>query len=479
MVSQPCVSPRVLCACLWRCIIFHRLPPTRPVAAAAAPAAPQPMQPTPHRSHAPTPCAGLPHTPHGARCARDTGPPHAPPLVPPAPRPATQRRPRHSAPPRPVCPPAGCDSRGGRGVGQLRAPDPPRGGPWRPGPWPSGPGDWLEPPGTLVPGQPAAGERLVRRWACLAAGWGSRATARVCAVAPQPGLPWRAEAAAPRRAFSAAWLCQRHLAPRHLDAGDAVRRACKAGARTAAAASERLERSPSWVWTALAPTRTLLVGGEVGCRPLALAHRVVPQVRRGLAPGGGARLLTEGRKASGTAFLTPGGCWRHPERRQDRGPSRQPRCMPRPAWCSAPGGKSSRRRRIGGGKHRVVCGAGLAIEPRRARGGWPINPAVGERRHLDLRPGVAALGRRGNPRGQGAAGWQDRLGWFPGDHTLGVPHASLRQRWPVPEATSGRGSAKVWRPWTPARAAGLTAPVWSRKAGLFSRGPPWLQPQTM
>jgi hypothetical protein len=147
MVSQPCVSPRVLCACLWRCIIFHRLPPTRPVAAAAAPAAPQPMQPTPHRSHAPTPCAGLPHTPHGARCARDTGPPHAPPLVPPAPRPATQRRPRHSAPPRPVCPPAGCDSRGGRGVGQLRAP-----GARAPGPRVQATGWSL--PGRLSPANP-------------------------------------------------------------------------------------------------------------------------------------------------------------------------------------------------------------------------------------------------------------------------------------------------------------------------------------
>src|SRR5215470_17399308 len=36
-----------------------------------------------------------------------------------------------------------------------------------------------------------------------------------------------------------------------------------------------------------------------------------------------------------------------------------------------------------------------------------------------------------------------------------LPHASLCQRLLVPEATHGSGSAKVWRPCTPAMAAGL------------------------
>jgi len=41
----------------------------------------------------------------------------------------------------------------------------------------------------------------------------------------------------------------------------------------------------------------------------------------------------------------------------------------------------------------------------------------------------------------------------------------------------GRGSAKVWRPCTPAMAAGLTHHVWSLKEVLCYRVPPWPQPQ--
>ena len=45
--------------------------------------------------------------------------------------------------------------------------------------------------------------------------------------------------------------------------------------------------------------------------------------------------------------------------------------------------------------------------------------------------------------------------------------------------TNGTGSAKVWRPCTPAMAAGLTDHVWSLKEVLLYRVPPWPQPQTV
>jgi hypothetical protein len=47
----------------------------------------------------------------------------------------------------------------------------------------------------------------------------------------------------------------------------------------------------------------------------------------------------------------------------------------------------------------------------------------------------------------------------------------------VPDATLGTGSAKRWRPCTPAMAAGLTDHVWSLKEVLLYRVPPWPQPQ--
>ena len=58
-----------------------------------------------------------------------------------------------------------------------------------------------------------------------------------------------------------------------------------------------------------------------------------------------------------------------------------------------------------------------------------------------------------------------------------LPHASLRQPLLVPEPTNGSGSAKLWRPCTPARAGGLTDHVWSLKEVLLYRVPPWPQPQ--
>ncbi|MDH3600619.1 MAG: hypothetical protein OEU26_13375 [Candidatus Tectomicrobia bacterium] len=71
----------------------------------------------------------------------------------------------------------------------------------------------------------------------------------------------------------------------------------------------------------------------------------------------------------------------------------------------------------------------------------------------------------------------DQLALFQTYHNFVLPHASLRQPLRVPEPTHGSGSAKLWRPCTPAMAAGLTDHVWSLKEVLFYRVPPWPQPQ--
>jgi hypothetical protein len=208
-----------------------------------------------------------------------------------------------------------------------------------------------------------------------------------------------------------------------------------------------------------------------------MAQRVVHQVSRVLAPGCVPLFLTDGLKDYGTALRTHFGFWIQPARRQDRGPGLKPRWMPLPALLYAQVVKSYRRRRIVGVTHRVVFGSRLAIEQMLARCGWTINTAFVERLNLDIRQGVAAIGRRVNTLCQGEAGLQDRLVLFQVYHNFVLPHASLRQRLPFPEATSGSGSAKVWRPCTPAMAAGLTDHVWSLTEVLCYRVPPWPQPQ--
>jgi hypothetical protein len=90
---------------------------------------------------------------------------------------------------------------------------------------------------------------------------------------------------------------------------------------------------------------------------------------------------------------------------------------------------------------------------------------------------VAAVGRRVNTLCQGADRLQQQLVLFQTYHNFVLPHASLRQPLPVPAVTNGHGSAKVWRPCTPAMAAGLTDHVWRLKEVLMFRVLPWPQPQ--
>ena len=111
--------------------------------------------------------------------------------------------------------------------------------------------------------------------------------------------------------------------------------------------------------------------------------------------------------------------------------------------------------------------------------GWTINTAFVERLNLDLRQGVAAIGRRVNTLCQGAEGLRDQLVLFQTYHNFVLPHASLRQPLAHPIPTNGDGSAKLWQPCTPAMAAGLTDHVWSLKEVLLYRVPPWPQPQAV
>jgi IS1 family transposase len=338
-------------------------------------------------------------------------------------------------------------------------------------------GYFLETHGTLFHGKQAAVELIVRVLACLAEGLGIRATARVFEVDPNTVLHWLVEAAEQLRAFSSYFLCDLHVEQLQLDEVYAVLRELTAGEISDDEAIKRLERSPSWVWTAMAPQSKLLVVVDIGSRTLAMAQRVVHQVTAVLAPGCVPLFLTDGLKDYATALLTHYGHWRQPERRQDKGPMPKPRWMPLPALLYAQVVKSYRRRRIVGVKHRVVCGTQLAIEQVLATCGWTINTSFVERLNLDIRQRVAAIGRRVNTLCQGEAGLRDQLTLFQVYHNFVLPHVSLRQPLLIPQPTNGRGAAKVWRPCTPAMAAGLTDHVWSLKEVLFYRVPPWPQPQ--
>ena len=370
-----------------------------------------------------------------------------------------------------------CEYRGWLGRGNVRANGHPSGGPWRQFHCTSCNGYFLETHGTIFHGKQAAVELIVRVLACLAEGLGIRATARVFEVDPNTVLHWLVAAAEQLRAFPASFLCDLHVEQLQLDELYVVLRDRKAGAISDDEAMERLERSPYWVWTAMDPKSKLFLVVDVSSRTLAMAQRVVHQVAQRLAPGWVPLFLTDGLKEYATALLTHWGHWIHPERRQDKGPMPKPRWMPLPQLRYAQVVKSYRRRRIVGVKHRVVFGTQLAIEQVLAACGWTINTAFVERLNLALRQHVAAIGRRVNTLCRGTDGLQYQLVLFQVYYNFVLPHASLRQLLLIPEATPGRGAARVGWPCTPAMAAGVTDHVWSLKDVLLYRVPPWPQPQ--
>ena len=476
MVSHLFYYQLALLALVWLFVMLHGAasPPGAPIPPTATP-----LKPKRKRSKAPKAFHGLTHKPHCALCARETAHPQAPPPVPPDPMAPTNRRPREVDTSRHFCPHNGCDYRGWLGRGNLRANGHPSGGPWRQFHCTACDGFFPEHHGTIFHGKHAEVDLIVRVLACLAEGLGIRATARVFEVAPHTVLQWLTEAAEQLRAFSAYFLCDLHLEQLQLDELYAVLRDLKAGKISDDEAIKRLERSPSWVWTAMDPTSKLLVVVDVGGRTLAMAQRVVHQVTQMLAPDCVPLFLTDGFKDYATALLTHFGYWMHPEWRQATGPMPKPRWMPLPALRYAQVVKSYRRRRLVGVTHRVVFGTRLAIEPVLAACGWTINTAFVERLNLDIRQRVAAIGRRVNTLCQGEAGLREQLVLFQVYHNFVLPHASLRQALDEPIRTPRMGSAKRWRPCTPAMAAGLTDHVWSLREVLLFRVPPWPQPQTV
>jgi IS1 family transposase len=374
------------------------------------------------------------------------------------------------------CPNATCAYRGWVSWGNLSANGHPSGGPWRQWYCTVCKGYFLETHGTLLHGTRVAPDVLVWAVGALAEGLGIRAVARVFEVDPHTVLQWLVEAAEQLQAFSQYFLHDVRVTQVQLDELYALLSAVKAGEVSEAEALTRLSRSPYWVWAALDPVTKLLLTIDVGDRTLAMAQRVVHQVVQVLAPGCVPLFLTDGFKAYTTALLTHYGQWVQPARWRAQGPMPKPRWMPRPQLFYAQVIKTVRRRRLVRVCHRVVFGTVEAVHQVLAAHGWQINTAFIERLNLSIRQHVAAVGRRVTTLCKGEDGLRQQLALYHVYYNFCLPHTSLRQPLPLPEATYGSGSAKQWRPCTPAMAAGLTDQVWSLRDVLLFRVPPWPQP---
>jgi IS1 family transposase len=310
----------------------------------------------------------------------------------------------------------------------------------------------------------------------LAEGLGIRGTARVFEVDPDTVLQWLVEAAEQLRAFSRHVLHDVRVTQVQLDELFALLSAVKAGTVSEAEAIARLERSPQWVWGAMDPESKLLLAIDVGERTLAMAQHVVHHIAQVLAPDCAPLFLTDGFREYLTALLTHYGHWVQPPRRQAKGPTPKPRWMPLPQLLYAQVIKTTRRRRLVRVTRHVVFGTREAVEQVLAACGWQINTSFVERLNLTIRQHVAAVGRRVSTLCKGEDGLRQQLAVYHVYYNFCLPHASLRQPLSQPEPTKGSGSAKIWRPYTPAMAAGLTDRVWTLREVLLYRVPPWPQP---
>jgi len=473
MVSHLFFYQLVLIALVWLCVMLHWAWPSDPAAACPPPELPPLL---PKRTREPKPFAGLTTKPPCDACEHaPAAHPHTPSAPPPRMVPTRGRR-RQVDTSTHFCPNPDCAYRGWVGWGNLRANGHPSGGCWRQLLCVACHRYFLETLGTIFHGKHASVELIVRVIACLAEGLGIRGTARVFEVDPNTVLQWLVEVAEQLRAFSRHILHDVRVRQVQLDELFALLSAVKDGEVSKAEALERLERSPRWVWVAMDPESKLLLAIDVGERTLALAQRVVHQVAQVLAPDCAPLFLTDGFREYMTALLTHYGQWVQPPRRQATGPTPKPRWMPLPQLLYAQVVKTVRRRRLVRVQHRVVFGTLETVNAVLAPLGCQINTAFIERLNLTIRHHVAAVGRRVTTLCKGEEGLQQQLVLYQTYYNFCLPHASLRQPLPEPIPTNGTGSAKQWRPYTPAMAAGLTDHVWTLREVLLFRVPPWPQP---
>jgi len=388
----------------------------------------------------------------------------------------TRGRPRQVDTSHHFCPDPDCRYGGWVGLGNITANGHPSGGPWRQLHCSRCGGYFQETHGTPLHGKRVSPDMLVWAIGALAEGLGIRAVARVFEVDPNTVLAWLVEVAEHAAAFSQYVLHDVRVTQVQLDELFALLSAVQTGEVSDAEAIQRLSRSPHWVWGALDPVTKLLLTIDVGDRTLAMAQRVVHQVAQVLAPSCVPLFLTDGLKEYATALLTHFGYWVQPPRRQATGPAPKPRWLPLPELLYAQVVKTVRRRRLVAVQHRVVFGTIEAVNQVLSPLGWQINTAFVERINLSLRQHVAAIGRRVSTLCKGEEGLRQQLAVYHVYYNFCLPHSSLRQALPLPLPTNGTGSAKHWRPCTPAMAAGLTDHVWTLREVLLFRVPPWPQP---
>ena len=477
MVPNVLFYQLLLVALVLSCLLIHVWWPDHPGPPPQSPL--KPSKPRRKRSTEPKPFTGYIHKPLCEACEQGADSRPKAPGSPPPVMIFTRGRQRTVDTSGQFCPDPDCTYHGWLGRGNIRSNGHPGGQTWRQLQCVSCQGYFYETHGTIFHRKRSSPELIVHVIACLAEGLGIRGTARVFEIDANTVLKWLVEAAEQLHAFSAYFLRELPINQVQLDELYAVLSAVRDGEMSEAEAIEQLSRSPHWVWTAIDSETKLLLSVQEGDRTLAMAQAMLHQIGQLLAPGCVPLFLSDGNPNYLPAIVAHFGHWVQLPRRQARGPAPKPRWMPLPELLYAQVIKRMRRRCMVEVIHRVVVGTQAKVDAVLAPCGWQISTAFIERLNLSLRQRVVAIRRRSASPCKSGDGLSHQLVLFQVYHNFVLPHASLRQALAEPIPTNGSGSAKVWRPRTPAMAAGLTDQVWSLREVLMFRVPPWPQPHTV
>ena len=156
----------------------------------------------------------------------------------------------------------------------------------------------------------------------------------------------------------------------------------------------------------------------------------------------------------------------------------RPLCLPHASWWLSTSSASSSR--SGGPTCQLpqppAPGESWAPQQRLRQGGqWAAGRAIARWWSGSIGAGVSGeqgAGGAARHRVRGKTGWAPTWSGarsIPSSCCLPPIDAQL---WLRPCPTTGPGSARVWRPGTPAMAAAWTAHVWALTAGWLYRGPP-------
>jgi len=228
----------------------------------------------------------------------------------------------------------------------------------------------------------------------------------------------------------------------------------------------------AWGWRAFAPVWRVVVAFVIGNRPQANANlllaRGVPVTDDPLPV-----CTSEQCPADKNSVLHPAGQWDRPPRRGCRGRRPKPQRQPPPDLLYAQVVQKRDNGRIVAGGTRIVLGEPAAIAACLAASpvSQPLNPSFGERDTLTQRHHTRRRTRRTPGFSKDMTWFENQLWLSLADYHLGLPPESLPDPLPLLQPTPGAGSPRKWRPVTPARAAGITAHVWTMTELLSYRVP--------